>query len=341
MTALLPYISAEIPGISGQLKAEAADFIVEELPCYEPDGQGEHVFVRIEREMMTTRDMTRQLSWIFGLDEVAIGYAGLKDKHARTTQTLSLHLPTIALEDVVTRIEAEVPVKVLAVTRNGHKLRRGHLSGNRFCILLRTDDPEAVAKACAIEAVLAERGMANYFGDQRFGRDQDNADAGTRILTGRRRRRDWKGRLLLSAWQSDLFNKWLTARIEAGEFEQLRAGDVVKKLETGGLFIVDDLSLETPRLQRREIAYTGPLFGFKLMAAHAAAGAIEAAVLQATGITHDQLAWHRLAGTRRLARLWPNHVQIVADPLGVRFSFTLPKGVYATTYLREFMKPTS
>ncbi len=338
MKAALPYISADIPGIDGELKVEAADFIVVEMPAYEAEGRGEHVYVRMERELMTTTDLVRQLSWIFGLDEVAIGYAGLKDKLARTTQTISLHLPSLNEDEVASRIEAEIPVKVHSVQRHAHKLRRGHLKGNRFSILVRTPDPEAIAKAQAIEAALEERGVANYFGSQRFGRENDNADQGYRILLGKRRRRDWKARLLLSAFQSELFNSWLGARIRSHHFDCLLKGDVAKKLETGGLFVVTDLEADRVRLRKREISYTGPLFGAKMMAAEAEAGAVEEELLKTTGLTMEQFSRQKLRGSRRLARLWPEERRISADEQGVRFSFTLPKGAYATSYLREFMK---
>ena len=91
----LPFLTDDLPGVGGEIKVEPSHFVVEEIPLYEPSGQGQHIYVRLTKEGWTTRDVESQLADLFGLRDVDIGCAGRKDKHARTTQTFSLNLPTI------------------------------------------------------------------------------------------------------------------------------------------------------------------------------------------------------------------------------------------------------
>lgn len=106
----LPYITADLPGVGGEIKVEPAHFEVEEIPLYEPSGQGQHVYVRLTREGWTTRAVEMELRDIFDLRDVDVGCAGRKDKHARTTQTFSLNLPNADEEDVAHRIQDHLPV---------------------------------------------------------------------------------------------------------------------------------------------------------------------------------------------------------------------------------------
>ncbi len=179
--------------------------------------------------------------------------------------------------------------------------------------------------------------MANYYGAQRFGRGGTNAERGRVLLNQSRRSRHWKAQLMLSAYQSELFNRWLAARIQSGHFETLLIGDVAKKTDTGGLFVVENLGEEQERLRAGAITYTGPIFGMKMMAATAAAGAIEAALLAEAGLNSESFRAQRLQGSRRVARLWPADFTLTAQDEGLSFAFSLPKGAYATVLLREFI----
>jgi tRNA pseudouridine13 synthase len=334
----LSFITADLPGIGGEIKAEPAHFVVEEIPLYQPVGEGEHIYVCLTREGWTTRALQKRLTDLFGLREVDVGCAGLKDKHARVTQTFSLLLREVDEATVARRIQEALPVEVAWTRRHRNKLRRGHLLGNRFHIVVLHSEPEAMSRAEAIAWALQARGLPNYYGAQRFGIEGDNARRGREALLGGGPRESWLRRFLLSAYQAALFNAWLTERIQRGWFDRLLTGDIAKKTDTGGLFEVMDADVELSRFQQREITYTGPIYGARMRWASGEPGELERMVLEAAKVTTDMLRRARLDGSRRPACLFLDDLSIASHPEGLLFTFTLPKGAYATTVLREFMK---
>jgi tRNA pseudouridine13 synthase len=336
--AALPFITADLPGVGGEIKATPAHFVVEEMPLYEPVGEGEHVYVCLTREGWTSRALQKRLAEVLALREVDVGCAGLKDKNARVTQTFSLLLRDVDEATVARRIQDALPVEVVWVRRHRNKLRAGHLLGNRFRVVVRHPGPDAVAQAEAIAQALRARGVPNYYGAQRFGMGGDNALRGREILLGRGPRERWLRRFLLSAYQSALFNAWLAERVRRGWFDLLLTGDVAKKTDTGGLFDVVDAQVERPRFERQEITYTGPIYGARMRWAGGEPGELERQVLTAAGATVEMLRRARLDGSRHTARLFPWELDIEPHPEGLLFTLALPKGAYATTILREFMK---
>lgn len=335
----LPYITPELPGVGGQLKAEPAHFVVEELPLYEASGSGAHLYVSLTREGWTTRRVADALADLFGVRRRDVGYAGLKDRNARCTQTFSL--PGLAAQDAE-RIESALPFQVHWARQHTNKLKVGHLLGNRFRITvseLASPPDEALDRGRAIAAAIALRGVPNFFGPQRFGREGGNVEKGRIALLGLGPRRDpWLAKLLVSAYQSHLFNRYLVRRMEIGLFGQVVEGDVCKKSETGGMFEVKDAAAEQPRYAAGEITFTGPIYGKKMWAAQGPAGALEAGVLAEAGLSPEDLRRSRVDGTRRPARLWLPSMELATGDQGLQAAFTLPKGAYATIVLRELMK---
>ena len=335
----VPYITPELPGIGGSLKREPSHFVVEEIPLYLPSGQGEHVYLTFKREGWTTHSLQKRLASMLGLKESAVGYAGLKDKDALVTQTFSLHLHTGDPGEVANLVTANLPVEIINASRHTNKLRRGHLLGNRFSILVSGLGDGALDQARDIAGALAERSLPNYFGEQRFGIHGDNAARGRMLLKGRGTRQKWLRQILLSAFQSELFNLWLGRRLKRGLFDIILPGDVAKKTDTGGLFTVEDPNVDQKRFNAGEITYTGPIFGSKMPPALGRAGQMENELLEAEGLDLDQLGKAGLKGGRRRARLTIDDLTIEPCEDGLWFRFSLPKGSYATTMLREFMKP--
>ena len=341
-----PYLTSGLPGTGGRIKLDPLDFEVVELPAYEPCGEGPHVFVTVARVGRTTREVACELARVFAVPEREVGVAGLKDKRARTVQRFSLPLARGGADEVRARVEGELGLEVLAAARHGNKLRRGHLAGNRFRVAVRGVDagapgaPPALERARAVAAELDRRGLANYFGPQRFGAGGDNARRGRALLEARdaRRGRSWFGRLALSAWQAELYNRWLEGRVARGDFERLVEGDVAKKLDTGGMFDVADPAAEAPRLAARAITYTGPIYGARMRAAGGAAGALERALFEAEGVAPDALRALRLDGSRRAARVFASGLSVEPIEDGIELRFALPKGSYATVLLREVTK---
>ena len=334
-----PTITPDLPGIGGQLKAEPSHFVVEEIPVYEASGEGTHLFVSLTREGWTTRRVAEALASLYDLPVQAIGFAGLKDRHARCTQTFSL--PGLAPEDSQ-RIEPALPFQVNWARQHTNKLKVGHLLGNRFRITvvdLAVPQEEALVRAQAVAAAIAQRGVPNFFGPQRFGVDGANVEKGRKAFLGQGPRGDkWLHRLMISAYQSHLFNQYLARRIELGLFEQLLAGDVCKKADTGGMFEVQDAAAEQLRYRRGEITFTGPIYGKKMWAAQGPAAELEARILAEAELTEDDLRRVHTDGTRRPARLWLPAIELAPCDDGLQVDFVLPKGAYATVVLREFMK---
>jgi tRNA pseudouridine13 synthase len=225
------------------------------------------------------------------------------------------------------------------VRRHSNKIKAGHLLGNRFRIVVLGPGPQAIPRAQSIIKALRERGLPNFYGPQRFGKYGDNAERGQEILvTQRGPRKRWLRRLLLRAYQSALFNTWLVRRIECGWFETLLVGDVAKKLDTGGLFEVEDAQAERLRFERDEITYTGPIYGSRMWWADGEPGELERKVLEQAGVTEEMLHRAHLSGSRRRARVLLDDLEVGPHPDGLLFTFSLPKGAYATTLLREVMK---
>lgn len=341
----LPYLTASLPGFGGHLRATPAHFVVEEIGLYEAAGDGQHLYVNLTKEGLTTKEVQAQLEKLFGLERDAVGFAGLKDKFARTTQTFSLNVgsrPASFADEAAQRIAAELPVTVNWVQFHRNKLRLGHLLGNRFTITV-TDlavTPErALMRGELIVEELRRRGVPNFFGVQRLGAAGSNVRQGLAVLLGERTRGDkWLWRFLLSSYQSYLCNRYLVRRLELGAFDHLLAGDVAKKRATGGMFDVTDVVAEQPRYLAQEINFTAPIYGPRMWAAKAEAGALEEAVLAATPVTLGHFARAHVEGTRRVGRLLIADLKLSARETAIVASFTLPKGAFATTVMRELMK---
>lgn len=308
---------------------------MEEIPLYEPFGDGPHIYLTLRRSGLTTRQMVDDLALRFGLSAGAIGYAGLKDKDAVTTQTFSLESP-LNDQEVVAKT-ANAIWEVLAVSRHRNKLKVGHLLGNRFVVVLRGPAGD-LNQAQAIAERLRSGGVPNYFGPQRFGQGGDNAAAGLELLrSGRKPGRNWRDKFLLSALQSLIFNHYLALRLKRGLFETVLTGDVCKKYATGGLFVSEDGAVETERLRAGELSHTGPIFGAKMKAALGWAAKLEAEALAELELSPVE-AVRAGAGDRRLGRLLIPDLAVNEVEEGLSFTFALPKGAYATSVMREFIK---
>ena len=179
------FMTADLSGVGGVLKEHPEDFLVEEIPAYEPVGSGEHWYVFIEKRDATTSQAIGALSKRFNLHRKNVGCAGLKDRHAVTRQWISLHDPGRCIPEADLVSFETQQVRVLHVDRHTNKLRRGHLRGNRFRIALRQVSVGSAPRALAILRVLEKKGSPNFFGAQRFGRRANNHLLGRAIITGR------------------------------------------------------------------------------------------------------------------------------------------------------------
>ncbi|GMU54453.1 MAG: hypothetical protein AMXMBFR33_35990 [Candidatus Xenobia bacterium] len=326
------YVTAAFPGTGGQLKGEPEDFQVVELPAYEPVGEGPHQYLEVTKRDLTTPELLRRMARALEVRSDDIGYAGLKDRQAVTTQRISV--PLGADLSRLAGLENVLEVKLLGQHHN--KLRRGHLRGNRFTVRVRG---AKVERASAIAEELRRTGWANRFGAQRFGRGGENLEGGMQLLReGRSRLPHWKRNLLVSSVQSELFNRYLDERFRDGLFARVLLGDVCGRLPAGSLFVATDPMAEQERLERFEISPTGPIFGFKMMRATGPSGQREEDLLAASELTWEAFRPLKAQGSRRRIRLPLEPFTLRAEGTDLVFQFELPPGSYATVLLDEFLK---
>lgn len=176
------YLTDDIPGIGGRIKQRPEDFLVEEIPAYQPSGEGEHIFMFIEKRSLSTLELVAILAQHFGVAKSAVGVAGLKDKHAMTRQVVSVHTPGKKVSDFPMLTDERIGV--LWADHHTNKLRRGHLTGNRFSIRVRGVSPTKVREAFKVITELEKLGVPNRLGEQRFGYLGNNHLIGRAIVLG-------------------------------------------------------------------------------------------------------------------------------------------------------------
>jgi tRNA pseudouridine13 synthase len=319
--------------LTAKFRVAPEDFLVEELPSFEPAGQGEHLLLTIEKRGMNTAFAAKRIAQWAGIPEMGIGYAGMKDRHAVTRQRISVHLPKRVSPDLATLQSDDL--RILESHWHNRKLPRGALAGNRFVILLRDVQGDHGAIETRMENI-RDHGLPNYFGEQRFGRDGDNVEAARRMFAGQRVKREQRS-IYLSAARSELFNAVLAARVDAGNWHVGCEGEVWMLDGTHSVFGPEPT---TPELQERaarlDIHPTGPLWGTGELRSREQARAIEETAVAPSadlraGLEKAELKHERRALRVRVADLqwdWP-------EETALRLGFTLAPGAYATGLLAE------
>jgi tRNA pseudouridine13 synthase len=336
-----PYLTDALPGIGGRIRSNPEDFQVDERPLYLPCGQGEHLYIRVTKRLLSTPDLLRRLSSTLGVKMQGIGTAGLKDTKAVTTQLVSLHGVT---EDRLARLKLDEQILAVEVLgRHRNRLRPGHHAGNRFRLIVRGVSAGAPDVVPAVLDQLSHRGVPNYFGPQRQGKRGDNYHLGAALLADAAKRdamsraqRIW----YLNTFQSHLFNRILARRID--RIDRMLVGDWAMKMDNGACFPVEDAGQEQPRADRFEISPTGILFGSRVSWATGEPGAIEEAVVADEGSTPERLVEAArvcgFRGERRSVRVPLTDLEWSLEGSVLRLGFSLPPGAYATSVLRELMK---
>lgn len=317
----------------GILRAAPEDFFVDEDLGFAPSGTGEHVFVRVEKRGANTDFVAKELARFARVRPDVVSYAGLKDRHAVTRQTFSIHLPGKADPDWVTLSHPEF--RVLEAARHNRKLPRGALKGNRFRIVLREVQGDRAAADSVIESI-RRHGVPNYFGEQRFGRESANVERALAMFKGRRVQRHERS-LFLSAARSHLFNAVLAARIEQSNWNRPLEGDVFMLAGTHSIFGPEALTPELiARCASGDIDPTGPMWGAGELRTRQAVAELENAVATDMPELAAGLAAAGLRQERRSLVLRPRELDLrwLADKVG-EMSFYLSSGSYATVLLRE------
>ena len=337
--ANLPRIYGDVLA-QGRLRSEPSDFIVEELPSVVPDGEGEHLWLKIRKTSLNTADVVQRLSAWSGVSQRDIGFAGLKDRNAVTTQWFSVQLP--GQQDPNHESIVGEQLEVLETARHRQKLRRGVLLGNRFTLTVHefSANPDNVQKR--LESI-AKHGVPNYFGEQRFGRGGRNIDQAIRWLVdgGRPPKRSQKG-MLLSAARSGIFNALLAERIAksgvgSGSWAEPCASDKVM-LGLRGNASFDASDEEPARLLER--VNSGDVFtALPLAGRFGARGVSSEYADKLCRLIHgelvDGLAKAGVDGAWRRVHLPVNNFSYQYDGNALIVNFDLPAGSYATSVLRE------
>jgi tRNA pseudouridine13 synthase len=319
------------------MRQSAADFQVDEVLGFEPDGEGEHLLLHLRKRDTNTHWLAGQLARHAGVPSREVSYAGLKDRHAETTQWFSLRLAGMPEPDW-SRLDSDL-IEVLAVHRHRRKLRRGALRGNRFTIRLRDLQADREALIERLQCLKSE-GMPNYFGEQRFGHDNQNLKRFDQLLgDGRRRKieRHLRG-MLISAVRSQLFNQVLATRIERDCWSTPVPGDYFLLDGSRSGFPGeegDDRLLERCRIL--DIHPSGPLWGRGSLPVAGEAALLEQTVLAPFDSWRDRLEHLGLEQERRSLRVRLDELDWAFEESGevLRLSFFLPAGAYATVLLRE------
>ncbi|WP_103624297.1 tRNA pseudouridine(13) synthase TruD [Campylobacter concisus] len=364
-TTFKPLYALTHAPIEAYFSKNSDDFVVREIPLYEFSGDGEHLIIEISKKDMTTSDALHALSEVTGAKMRDFGYAGLKDKQGMTTQFISMPRK---FESALANFSHE-KMKILNLNVHKNKLRIGHLKGNSFFIRLKKVLPSSAKKLEQAFASIDKMGYANYFGYQRFGKFGDNAETGLELLkngtiNGKKSKNPKLNDFLISAYQSDLFNRWLSKRVEISRFAQdfslgelaqiypyldgailknlksqkrffkLIDGEVLVHYPHGKCFLCEDLDAEGVRFDARDITSCGLIAGAKAYEAQGAAKTVENEIFAQANEFKA-----KMTGSRRFAWSYLEDTAYRYNEEKAHFTmnFTLQKGSYATVVLEEIL----
>ncbi|QUN04830.1 tRNA pseudouridine(13) synthase TruD [Shewanella yunxiaonensis] len=324
------------PHSCGNLRTYNEDFLVQELLPFAPTGEGEHHLLHIRKSGLNTAAVAEMLAKFAGVHPKEVTFAGQKDKNAVTEQWFGIRIPGKETPDWQ-QLNAD-NLQVLASHRHSKKLRIGALTGNRFTLILRElSDPDDVQKRLQ---QIREHGVPNYFGEQRFGHQGGNITKAREMLAGRKVKDRNKRSLYLSALRSMLFNAVTSTRLSQHS-QALLAGDCVMLAGSNSFFVAEQWDeVLKRRLAEQDIQLSAPLWGRGTPLCTGDALAFESRVLEAYADDLKGLEDVGLSQERRPLFLCPQAMSWSLIPEGLKVSFVLPAGAYATSVLREVLDYT-
>ena len=347
--------------INVHFSKNSEDFVVREKPLYEFSGEGEHLILQICKKDLSTSEALRILSEFSGIKMRDFGYAGLKDKQGYTSQYISLPKK---FESTLTNFSHQ-KMKISQSFTHNNKLKIGHLKGNSFFIRLKKVLPNDALKLEQALENLNKTGFANYFGYQRFGKFGDNYKEGLEILRGKKMKNVKMKDFLISAFQSELFNRYLSKRVEISHFakefsikelseiykiskeeaKSLKAqkqffkllnNEVLGHYPFGKCFLCENLEKELERFMARDISAMGLLVGAKAYrCGEGFAKNLEQEIFK-EGLKFED----KMQGSRRFLWGYLKDLSYNYDAQKAHFSFEffLEKGSYATVILEELLQ---
>lgn len=327
------------PYAKGKLKQSPEDFRVDEILGFEPDGQGEHLCVRVQARGQNTAWLVKALAAWAQVSRQQVSFSGQKDRNAVTSQWFSIQLPGKPDPDA-SAFQCE-GCEILQLGRHSRKIRTGTHWGNRFDITLREIEYANLGEDALLQrlALIARSGVPNYFGAQRFGRDEANLTrAFSAVSTGKLPRdRDERG-WIFSALRSYLFNLWLSDRVRLNHWNRWLDGDILQRTGRRGFFVPELLDTELEaRLESKEVVPAGILPGDGENP------------MQRGSLAHLQGIWaehegalaflqkERVSLEVRSAVLFAESFEYDLEASDLRLKFILPKGSFATALVREII----
>ena len=325
----LPFVYGE-PSGTGNIRTIPEDFVVIENLSFEPSGAGEHVFLFIEKIGENTEYVARQIAKFANVKQRDVSFAGLKDRHAVTQQWFSVQVPIKTNLDW-TAFHTD-SIKVLQTVRHIRKLKRGVLSANQFKITIRDWQGDREKTEQQLSAIKAN-GIANYFGEQRFGHEGQNVTKALAMFEGVKVGREQRS-LYLSAARSELFNQILARRVLNQTWNKALAGEYCVLNHSHSYFKVDELSDEiNRRIADADIHPSAVLWG----KGNSELSEIEQQVIAANQLLADGLCAEGLEQDRRALRMMVSDLTWQFDDSLLILEFSLAAGSYATTLLREII----
>jgi tRNA pseudouridine13 synthase len=333
-------------------------FFVEEIPLYAPTNTGNYLILKIQKTDMSTWKLITVLAKATEVEERDIGYAGLKDKNATTIQYISI--PKNKEKELNKNLTTE-KIEILERFYNKAPIKIGQLKGNKFSIVLHYINEKDAKFFNTTSKMMQNKGIPNYYGYQRFGEDSRSYLQGKEIAHSGKRLKGSKEKLLVSAYQSYLYNKWLAERVKLStiiasnnvsqaakkldypeelvkvlakqeQFFKLFIGDSMKPYPYGKEKYVKDMHQSALTFNQKKISPTGLLCGANVERSRSDAYYLEE--------PYDDTELNALKGDRRFAWIWPKDVETLYNPETKKLTvdFYLPKGSYATTFLEEIGK---
>jgi tRNA pseudouridine13 synthase len=333
-------------------------FLVEEIPLYPFSNKGSNLILKIEKSDMSTFKLINVISKATKLEHRDIGYAGLKDKNATTVQYISI--PKRYEREITKNLTTE-KIKILEKKYSKFPIKIGQLKGNKFAIILNHVTPQANKQIREIATTIQNNGIPNYYGYQRFGEDAKSYMQGKEIAHSGKKLKGAKEKLLVSAYQSHLFNGWLSSRINISKtvsnntkkraseilsypeelievlskqehIFKLFIGEDMKSYPYGKSYPLEDFNISLKAFKDKKESPTGLLPGAKTDRSMSDARYLE------QKFDDDEL--YCMKGQRRYAWIWPENLAFSYNKREqqLRVQFYLPRGSYATTFLEEIAK---
>lgn len=333
--------NAYTPSHTGVIRNCPEDFQVDEIASVTPEGEGEHLWLKIRKTNNNTDWIAGQLAKLLGVKRQDVGYAGLKDRNAVTTQWFSIYLPGQEISNLTAMLPEPLAncIEMLEQTRHQRKLRRGTLEGNRFTIVVRDcrGDNEQLEQTLT---EIKQRGVPNYFGSQRFGNNGNNIKRAKAWFAGELKPKNRNQRsMYLSAARSWIFNHVLSERVADENWDKRLPGDVFMLDGTHSWFIDDGDEILNQRIEQFDIHPSGVLWGRGKLESEGEVNALETKIAEPFPGFREGLEMQGLKQERRALRVKVADLEHSwLDETSLQLSFALPAGSYATVFLEQFLE---